>query len=107
MRRSPTASSRFSMLRTTVNPHPSITRIGVSRLLARRAIRSRSKVIRRSPAATLPARLHVRLESRTPEPHGIDADVHEDLGAAVGSQRDRMLGFRERDDLAITWAHAA
>src|SRR6185437_5541407 len=47
------------------------------------------------------ARLHVRLEALPAHAHRIDADVHEDLGATVAAQRDRVLGFRERDDLSI------
>jgi hypothetical protein len=48
-----------------------------------------------------PASGHVRFEALAPESHRIDADVHEDLGAAVAAQRDRMFGFRQGDDLPV------
>src|SRR6185437_5781750 len=68
IRTSPTAISRLSLLRSTVNPQPSITRIGVSRLFARRAMRSRSNVMSRSPAMTFRPTLTCASKPSPPSP---------------------------------------
>jgi hypothetical protein len=53
IRKSPTCSEQFSLRRETQNPVVSVTSTGVTRLFACCANSSRSKVISRSPAATL------------------------------------------------------